>query len=92
MKKKEQYGIKKMTVVLWREGWLKPLSDLDIGSEICKLCGKKFNDNDFVTCCEFCEIGIMHSLCADNHILSNHNSEIMKKIETQRDRRLHDYQ
>jgi len=54
-----------MTVVLWREGWLKPLSDLDIGSEICKLCGKKFNDNDFVTCCEFCEIGIMHGLCAD---------------------------
>ena len=81
-----------MTVVLWREGWVKPLSDFDIGSEICKLCEKNFNDNDFVTCCEFCGIGIMHNICADNHILRNHRSEIIKKIESQRERRLHDYQ
>lgn len=81
-----------MTVVLWREGWLKPLYDFEIESEVCKLCKQIFKDIDFVTSCEFCEIGIMHSNCADNHILDNHKEEIMKKIEYQRDRRLHDYQ
>ena len=81
-----------MTVVLWREGWLKPLSDFEIGSEICKVCMKSFKNNDFVTCCEFCEIGIMHTACADKHILSQHKTEITNKIRTQRERRLHDYQ
>jgi hypothetical protein len=56
------------------------------------LCKQGFKDIDFVTSCEFCEIGIIHSNCADNHILNNHKEEIMKKIEYQRDRRLHDYQ
>ena len=51
-----------------------------------------FKDIDFVTSCEFCQIGIMHNNCADNHILQNHKKEIEKKIESQRDRRLHDYQ
>ena len=81
-----------MTIVLWREGWLKPLSVLDIGSEICKLCGRTFENNDFVTSCEFCEIGIMHNKCADSHILKDHKNEIIKKIESHRERRLHDYQ
>jgi hypothetical protein len=81
-----------MTIVLWREGWLKPLSDFDIGSEICKLCGHTFENSDFVTSCEFCEIGIMHNRCADNHILKTHKKEITEKIESQRERRLHDYQ
>ena len=84
--------IYKMTVVLWREAWLKPLSDLDVGSEVCKQCKQRFENNDIVTSCEFCELGIMHSICADNHILNIHKSEITKKIEDQRERRLHDYQ
>jgi hypothetical protein len=79
-------------IVLWREGWLKPLSDFEIGSETCKFCKQMFKDIDFVTSCEFCQIGIMHDNCADNHILKNHKNEIEKKIESQRDRRLHDYQ
>jgi hypothetical protein len=81
-----------MTIVLWREGWLKPLSDFDIGSEICKLCRLRFENNDFVTSCEFCEIGIMHDKCADNHILKDHKNEIIKKTKFHRERRLHDYQ
>jgi hypothetical protein len=81
-----------MTIVLWREGWLKPLSDFDIGSEICAYCGLAFEDNDFVTSCEFCEIGVMHNKCADNHILKNHKNEMIKKIQAQREKRLHDYQ
>jgi len=81
-----------MVLLLWREEWLKPLSDFEIGSEICKLCKQRFEDVDVVTSCEFCEIGIMHSRCEDNHILNNHKKEIMKKVESQRDRRLHDYQ
>ena len=83
--------IGKMISLLWREGWLKPLSDFETGSDICKLCYQKFQDIDFVTSCEFCEIGIMHSRCADNHILNNHKNDVMKKIESQQDKRL-DYQ
>lgn len=44
-----------MVVVLWREGWLKPLSDFDIGSDACKSCNKEFEEIEFVTSCEFCE-------------------------------------
>ena len=77
---------------LWRETWLKPLSDFEIGSEICKSCKQTFKNIDFVTSCEFCQVGIMHTNCADNHILENHKKEIEKKIDSQRDRRLHDYQ
>jgi hypothetical protein len=82
----------KMVVVLWREEWLKPLSDSEIGSEICKYCKKRFENIDFVTSCEFCEIGIIHSSCADNHVLNNHKEEVINKIKSQRERRLHDYQ
>ena len=82
----------KMVVVLWREEWLKPLSDFEIGSEICKYCKKRFENIDFVTSCEFCEIGIIHSSCADNHVLNNHKEEVINKIKSQRERRLHDYQ
>jgi hypothetical protein len=78
--------------VLWREGWLKPLSDFEIGSEVCNLCKQTFKDMDFVTSCEFCEIGIIHNNCADNHLLKNHKQDIKKKMEIQHDRRLHDYQ
>jgi hypothetical protein len=81
-----------MVLVLWREGWLKPLSDFEIGSEICKLCEQRFENNDFVTSCEFCDIGIMHNRCTDDHILKDHKNEITKKIESQREKRLHDYQ
>jgi hypothetical protein len=88
----EEICTNNMVVVLWREEWLKPLYDLDIGSEVCKSCKKRFEDIDFVTSCEFCQIGIIHSSCADNHILNNHKHEIINKIQSQRDRRLHDYQ
>ena len=81
-----------MVVVLWREGWLKPLSDFDIGTEMCSLCKEKFKVVDFVTSCEFCQIGVVHINCADDHILNIHKKEINRKIQTQRDRRLHDYQ
>jgi hypothetical protein len=30
--------------VLWREGWLKPLSDFEIGSKVCNLCNQVFKD------------------------------------------------
>jgi hypothetical protein len=79
-------------IVLWREGWLKPLSNFETGSDLCNLCNQVFKDMDFVTSCEFCEIGIMHNRCADNHILKNHKGNIEKKIQFQHDRRLHDYQ
>lgn len=81
-----------MVLVLWREGWLKPLSDFEIGSEICKLCEQRFENNDFVTSCEFCDIGIMHNICAEKHILGQHRDDLEKKISLQRERRLHDFQ
>ena len=89
----QDYSIKlRMTVVLWRECWLKPLSNYDIQTDICKFCNQSFEDRDIVTSCEFCEIGIMHSLCADDHIFKNHTMEVQRKIESHKDRRLHDFQ
>ena len=82
----------RMTVVLWRECWLKPLSIYDIQTDICKFCNQSFEDRDIVTSCEFCEIGIMHSQCADDHIFKNHTIEVQRKIELHKDRRLHDFQ
>jgi hypothetical protein len=81
-----------MISILWGDSWLKPLSDFEVESEICKLCNQRFKHLDFITSCESCEMGIMHSICAYNHILNNHQNEIMNKLDTQRHRRLHDYQ
>ncbi len=71
--------IDKNLIVLWREVWLKPLYHSDFGSDFCNLCERRFDDLDFVTSCEFCEIGIIHNNCADKHILNNHKNEILKK-------------
>lgn len=82
-----------MVIVLWRDPWLKPLSDGDIGSDACALCKKEFVDRaDFVTTCEFCDIGAMHDQCANRHVLQKHRKQVGAKINDHRDRRLHDYQ
>jgi hypothetical protein len=81
-----------MVSVLWRESWLKPLSTYDIETKVCKSCKRTLIDQDFVTSCEFCDIGIMHDNCANEHILDKHKVEVKKKIELHKDKRLHDYQ
>lgn len=78
--------------LLWRDPWLKPLSNYDLGVEKCSYCEKTFVKIVFVTSCEFCDIGIMHEQCANNHILSEHNKEIESKINSHRDKPLHGYQ
>jgi len=79
-------------MLLWREAWIKPLSEYDLGSEICAHCSKRFNDLDFVTSCEFCGIGIMHDLCADTHINTHHSNQMNAKVAAHKDKPLHDYQ
>lgn len=79
-------------IILWRDSWLKPLSDSDIGSEDCKLCRERFKDLDFVTSCDFCEIGPMHDHCANRHILADHTEKLRAKVEAHKDKPLHDYQ
>ncbi len=79
-------------MLLWREAWIKPLSQYELGSEICAYCTKRFNDLDFVTSCEFCEIGIMHDLCANSHINTHHSSQVNAKVAAHKDKPLHDYQ
>ena len=79
-------------IVLWRDAWLKPVSDGDLGSEQCAHCKVAFKDLDFVTSCEFCGIGAMHDPCADIHIGSTHAKELKEKISLHRDRPLHDFQ
>ena len=64
-----------MTRVLWREGWIKPLLTETLPSENCSVCKKEFKDLDFVTSCEFCDIGIIHDSCANGHIISEHLKE-----------------
>ena len=81
-----------MVSVLWRDSWLKPLSIYDIETKFCKSCKKILREKDFVTSCEFCEIGIMHDNCANEHILKKHKAEVRKKIELHRDKPLHDFQ
>lgn len=78
--------------LLWRDPWLKPLSDYEAGSDRCGACKKAFGKADFVTSCEFCEIGIMHSPCADKHIVAAHAKELAAKINAHKDKPLHDYQ
>jgi hypothetical protein len=79
-------------VLLWRDPWLKPLSDFDVGTEKCSYCKKKFVKIEFVTSCDFCEIGIMHDQCANKHIFSEHKQQLESKINIHRDKPLHDYQ
>jgi hypothetical protein len=81
-----------VTIVLWREPWLKPLTDMEISSEVCAVCKKGFQVMDFVTSCEFCTIGVTHEECARKHILHQHKALLDKKVVLHRDKRLHDYQ
>ena len=78
--------------LLWRDAWLKPLSDFDVGAERCAYCRKGFHKIDFVTACDFCDKGIMHNICADKHILLNHKKQLEAKINLHKDKPLHEYQ
>ncbi|MFL6309008.1 MAG: hypothetical protein ACJ70N_02950 [Nitrososphaera sp.] len=94
-KKATVYGMGERIIImtlLWRDPWLKPLNHYDIGAESCKYCERHFTKLEFVTSCEFCEIGIMHDKCANRHVLSDHKKELQSKIHMHRDRALHDYQ
>lgn len=79
-------------MVLWRDPWLKPLSDFDIGYEDCATCGKPFKALDFVTGCEFCQIGPMHDVCADSHIALQHAADLEAKVSAHKDKPLHGFQ
>ncbi len=81
-----------MINVLWREGWIKPLLIESLPSEKCNFCKNKFDDLSFVTSCEFCEIGIIHDLCANKHILSDHHKELNDKIKKHKEKKLHSFQ
>jgi hypothetical protein len=85
-------GIITYMSLLWRDPWLKPLSSHDLGAEKCTYCEKRFVQIEFVTSCDFCEIGVMHDQCANKHILSEHKKQLESKINTHRDRPLHEYQ
>jgi hypothetical protein len=78
--------------LLWRDSWLKPLSDFDVGVEKCSYCKKAFAEIDFVTACDFCDIAIMHDACANKHIVTKHKKQLQEKIHAHRDKPLHDYQ
>lgn len=81
-----------MINVLWREGWIKPLQIETLPAEKCNFCKNKFKDLDFVTSCEYCEIGIIHDYCANKHILSDHFKDLENKIEKHREKKLHSFQ
>jgi len=78
--------------LLWRDSWLKPLSDFDVGADRCVYCKKIFRKIDFVTACDFCDKGIMHDSCANKHIVSNHKKLLEAKINSHKDKPLHDFQ
>ena len=81
-----------MINVLWREGWIKPLLVESLPFEKCNFCKNKFDDLSFVTSCEYCEIGIIHDLCANKHILSDHYKELNDKIKKHKEKKLHSFQ
>ena len=78
--------------VLWREGWLKPLSTESLPDEKCSLCKNEFQDLEFVTSCEFCEIGILHDNCYKIHITKDHKGPLDQKVKSHEEKRLHSYQ
>ncbi|WP_415283672.1 hypothetical protein [Candidatus Nitrososphaera sp. FF02] len=78
--------------LLWRDSWLKPLTDGDVGTETCASCKKEFGKVEFVTSCDFCDIGVMHDQCANKHILQKHRKELESKMSSHKDKPLHDYQ
>ncbi|MDQ2685657.1 MAG: hypothetical protein M3Y25_07425 [Thermoproteota archaeon] len=81
-----------MTTVLWREGWLKPLSVESLPIDACTICKKDFENLDFITSCEFCEIGLTHESCCNDHITKEHNIQLNKKIDEHKEKRLHSFQ
>ncbi len=81
-----------MKFVLWRDRWLKPLNTEDLNLETCQYCNKEFGNLDFVTSCEFCEIDILHDNCANDHLIKNHERDLMEKAKQQMEKQLHKYQ
>ncbi|HEU5121053.1 MAG TPA: hypothetical protein VFT71_08695 [Candidatus Nitrosocosmicus sp.] len=81
-----------MTDVLWKEGWLKPLSTESLPNDICAICKKEFKNLDFITSCEFCEIGLLHESCCNDHIIQLHINSLKAKIKEHKEKRLHSYQ
>ena len=81
-----------MTNILWREGWLKPLQTESLSYEKCGICKNDFEELNFVTSCEYCEIGILHDLCANKHIISAHSKELEEKINKHKEKKLHSFQ
>lgn len=80
-------------ILLWRDSWLKPLSDFDVGTEQCKYCKANFADMEFVTSCDFCgDLGIMHDQCANRHIEADHAKELAARVNAHKDKPLHDFQ
>ena len=78
--------------LLWRDQWLKPLTDGDVGTDECAHCKKRFGKVEFVTGCDFCDIGVMHDGCANEHIMRQHKKQVEDRIRSHRDKPLHDYQ
>ncbi|WP_144733349.1 hypothetical protein [Candidatus Nitrosocosmicus arcticus] len=81
-----------MVNILWREGWLKPLSTESLPTEKCSLCKDDFKELEFVTSCEFCDIGILHDDCCRIHIIKDHKESIDQKVKAHEEKRLHSYQ
>ncbi|WP_148687113.1 hypothetical protein [Candidatus Nitrosocosmicus hydrocola] len=81
-----------MADILWREGWLKPLSTESLPNDSCAICKEEFKNLDYVTSCEFCEIGLSHESCCNNHSIKSHIEQIKAKIEAHKEKRLHSYQ
>jgi hypothetical protein len=81
-----------MAKILWREGWLKPLVTESLPSESCRFCNKQFEDLEFATSCEFCDIGIVHEICANKHITTEHVQELEEKINKHKEKKLHSFQ
>lgn len=82
-----------MTVrFIYRDSWLKPLDEFVVESRKCPYCMHLFKGTEFVTSCEFCDIGFLHTPCADSHVKGKHEKELQAKINDHRDRPLHGFQ
>lgn len=88
----DQITIYLLVNILWREGWLKPLSTESLPTEKCSLCKDDFKELEFVTSCEFCDIGVLHDDCCRIHIIKDHKESIDQKVKAHEEKRLHSYQ
>ncbi|HKR72878.1 MAG TPA: hypothetical protein VJR94_02070 [Candidatus Nitrosocosmicus sp.] len=61
-------------------------------NDSCAICKKDFENLEFITSCEFCDIGLSHESCCNKHLIQSHIDQIEAKIKVHKEKKLHSFQ